>query len=58
MKKVINRNIQIINGEKYQVFICPKCQNQLKYKMGKTQMRFHGACSKCGKVIEVLVDKA
>ena len=60
MKKKNNlfiKTIVVINNEKYQVFNCPKCHQQMRYKMTNQARRFHGACSNCGKVFEVLVDK-
>ena len=45
------------NGIKYQVFPCPKCGAELKFKLQKEKRRVYGACLKCGGSFDVEVDK-
>ena len=45
-----------MDGIKYQVYICPKCGAELKFKMAKEKRRVHAMCKKCLKEIEVEVD--
>lgn len=45
------------NGIKYQVFPCPKCGAELKFKLHKEKRRVYGACLKCGGSFDVEVDK-
>ena len=47
----------IIDGIRYQIYRCPNCHNEIRFKvLHNTPMRVHGACSQCGRVFEVLVD--
>ena len=45
------------NGIKYQVFPCPKCGAELKFKLHKEKRWVYGACLKCGGSFDVEVDK-
>ena len=45
-----------VGGVKYQVFICPKCHNELRFRLNKEKRRVHGACRNCMHEFEVEVD--
>ncbi len=46
-----------IDGVKYLVKHCPKCKNELLYKLRDEERRVYGACAKCGATIEAWVPK-
>ena len=49
--------IVIIDGERYQIYKCLNCGNEIRFKIRHNlPVRVHGACSQCGKVFEVFVD--
>ena len=45
-----------VDGVKYQVFICPGCGAELRFKMTKDKRRMHCMCKKCMRELEVEVD--
>ena len=45
-----------IDGAKYQVYYCPKCGAELKFKMTNEKRRIHAMCKACMKHVEVEVD--
>ena len=50
-KKIIEEN-----GVKYQVINCPKCGQQLRFKMMSFARREYCVCRKCMQELEVEVD--
>ncbi len=45
-----------VDGVKYQVYICPKCGAELRFKMTNEKRRVYAACKACLKKIDVEVD--
>ena len=52
-KKIIE-----VDGVKYEVYNCPKCGAELRFKMHKEKRRVYGACAKCMHSFDVEVDHA
>ena len=52
----MEKKVVIEDGVKYQVINCPKCGQELRFKMHKEVRRVHGACAKCLAEFEVIVD--
>ena len=46
------------NGFKYTVINCPRCGQELRFKMTDEKRRIHGICANCMKEFEVEVDRA
>ena len=52
----MEKKIVGIDGEKYQVINCPKCGQELKFKMHKERRRVYAKCCKCLLELAVEVD--
>lgn len=54
----MEKKIVIVDGVKYLQIECPKCHNELRFKMTNEKRRVHGMCRNCMAEFEVEVDKA
>ena len=53
----MEEEIRVVDGVTYLVKKCPGCGQELLFKMKEEPRRVHCMCAKCGKEMEVYVDK-